>query len=101
MADMKITDSGSGIHMERFAREGAKIAAAKGIDCGKMCHDCAFKTQQEDLNGYPEAVEGAFQALAWDGTFNCHTEEHKDAGKPCAGFLMAKEYFKDKFENNG
>lgn len=69
--------------------------AAKGIDCGKMCSDCAFKYQQEKTADYYEAVDGAILMLSTDGKFHCHPEDHEDAGKPCAGFEYAKLYFND------
>lgn len=76
--------------------EWAKKGAALGIDHGRMCAECAFRkgsVAQEE----PHNVEGAMQALAWEGTFNCHPPgELKDAGIPCSGFLYAKAYLESK-----
>jgi hypothetical protein len=69
--------------------------AAKGIDCGKMCSDCAFKYNQAKTPDYYEAVDGAVLMLMQDGKFHCHTKEHEDAGKHCAGFEYAKLHFND------
>lgn len=70
----------------------AQKGAATGIDCGKMCNECAFRigsvAQQE-----PHNVDTAAQSLAWEGQFNCHKNGFEDAGKPCVGFLYAKAYF--------
>lgn len=79
-----------GKRLEEMAHKGAAL----GVDHGKMCKDCAFRSNQEHTQDYVESVDGAFQMLAWEGKFNCHTDAHEDAGKPCAGFLYAKEYLK-------
>lgn len=70
-----------------WAQKGAALG-----DCGRMCHDCAFRVQA-DVNYYQETVEKAAELLAYGGgTFNCHTADYKDAGTPCKGFLYAKQY---------
>lgn len=70
-----------------YARKGASMA-----DCGKMCADCAFKHPQEPTEDYYEAVDGAVKLLLIGGVFNCHTDDHLDAGRLCAGMLYAKKY---------
>lgn len=77
----------------KIISDHAQKGAAQGIDCGKMCNDCAFKYNQPKTADYYEAVDGAVLMLASDGKFNCHTEEHEDAGKPCAGFKYAQLHF--------
>lgn len=75
-----------------MAIEGAKLG-----DCGRMCNSCAFRkgsvTQSE-----PENIDVAYETLAYQGLFHCHTRLEDgtlvDAGKPCAGFLYAKQYLK-------
>ena len=69
----------------------AQRGAASGIDCGKMCNDCAFKAGS-DANNDDAATESALQSLQWDGHFNCHTSNFENAGVSCAGFLYAKHY---------
>lgn len=80
---------------ERIA-EQARKGAAMGIDCGRMCADCAFKPQTEDTNGYAESVDGAVSIMLMGGTFHCHDHapdgSYVDAGKPCAGMAYANLY---------
>lgn len=70
-----------------WARKGAEL----GVDHGKMCNECAFKTgsvaQAESHN-----VAAAANCLAYYGQFNCHKNGFENAGNPCSGFLYAKEY---------
>lgn len=79
----------------KILAENARKGAALGVDCGKMCADCAFvpKDKQPDLRGYNEAVQGAVSMMISGGQFNCHTEDHENANKPCAGFQYAQLYF--------
>lgn len=70
----------------------AQSGAALGIDCGKMCNDCAFKVGTE-ANNDGIATEGAFGCIMSDGDFYCHTPEFQKGEKVCAGFLYAKKYF--------
>lgn len=70
-----------------MARKGAPMG-----DCGKMCSDCAFKHPQPPTPDYYAAVDGAVQVLMMGGRFNCHTDDHEDAGRLCAGMLYAKQY---------
>jgi hypothetical protein len=70
------------------ARKGATL----GIDCGKMCVDCAFKYDQPRNVHYLEAVDGAVLMLSTEGNFHCHTADGSDAAKPCAGFAYATAY---------
>ena len=75
------------------------IQAQKGAaygSLGKMCSDCAFRNGTE-ANNDPTAVEGAAACLASGGQFNCHTKNLTDAGKPCMGFLYARQYFEKAF----
>lgn len=88
MLELKEVDKWAKIISDHAAK-----GAAKGIDCGKMCNDCAFKYNQEKTKDYYEAVDGAVLMLVQSGKFHCHTESHEDAGKPCAGFLYAQLYF--------
>lgn len=75
----------------KYASEGAKIKRH-----GRMCNDCAFRKGSE-ANTEPETIMKVEHALIYGmAEFNCHTEHKQDAGKPCAGFLHAKEYFKEK-----
>lgn len=78
--------------------EWAQRVARLG-SCGKMCGSCAFRKGSE-ANKEPWNVEKALQAIAWEGTFNCHPQSsgEGDAGYPCAGFLYAKKYLADKFK---
>ena len=71
------------------ARNGASL----GVDCGKMCGDCAFRVGS-DANNDGVATEAALQCLMSEGQFNCHTSDFQNAGKPCAGFLYAQQWFK-------
>lgn len=62
---------------------------------GKMCSDCAFRIQP-DINGYSEAVNAAMDLLVCNPSnakFHCHTKDYEDAGRACAGFLYAKQYY--------
>lgn len=70
-----------------LARKGAALGS-----CGKMCSDCAFKHPQAATHEYYSAVDGAVKVLLMGGRFNCHTENHEDAGRECAGMLYAKLY---------
>lgn len=73
------------------AQRGAAINPCHG----KMCNDCAFKPGT-DANNDDAAVNAAMDCLVGFGKFNCHKEqgaELVDAGKPCAGFLYAKQYY--------
>lgn len=72
--------------------EMAQNGASAGPGCGKMCGDCAFKLNQPHTTDFLMAAELAVSALAWEGSFNCHTLDHQDAGKPCVGFLYARQY---------
>jgi hypothetical protein len=72
----------------KWARNGA----ATGIDCGKMCDECAFRTGSA-AQSEPHNVSAAATALAYEGIFNCHINGFENAGHPCAGFLYAKAYF--------
>lgn len=69
------------------AQRGAEIKSL-----GPMCGDCAFKCQP-DINGYSEAVNEAAGLLVTGGMFHCHTDDYKDKGTPCKGFLYAQQYF--------
>lgn len=72
-----------------WAQQGAKHG-----DCGKMCHDCAFRVQP-DINYYSETVQSIAELLAYgNGEMNCHTADYQNAGRPCVGFLYAKQYLK-------
>jgi hypothetical protein len=77
--------------ISKVAQIGAKLAKKRGIDCGKMCKECAFKWNQPHTLYYFIAADNAANALLQGGEFNCHTHDYKDAGRPCAGFLMAKQ----------
>ena len=76
--------------LSKLAKEGAGIAKQKGIECGKMCSECACKWEQPHTLQYILAADNAADKLINGGDFNCHTWNYKDSGKPCAGFLMAK-----------
>lgn len=76
----------------RLADMARKGAAMPGPDCGRMCSDCAFKHPQPGTQDYYNAVDGAVQILMMGGRFNCHTKEHEDAGRLCAGMEYAKRY---------
>lgn len=81
---------------EKWAKqisENARKGAALGIDCGKMCHDCAFKHPQPPTQAYYDAVDGALKVMLMGGIFHCHTEDHQDAGRPCSGMMYANLYF--------
>jgi hypothetical protein len=80
-------------HLSELAIKGAKIK-----NLGKMCESCAFK-KDSPANLEPHNVDGAFQTLAYYGTFNCHKNEYEDAGKVCVGFTYAKQHIKNKEEN--
>jgi hypothetical protein len=73
----------------------AQKGAALGVNCGKMCGDCAFNFNQPHDVGYAEAVDGAVGMLSFAGKFHCHTDDHQDGGKPCAGVLYAEAYLKN------
>lgn len=78
-----------------WAREGAKT----GIDCGKMCSECAFRPGSV-AQSEPHNVDAAAMALAYNGTFNCHKNGFEDAGKPCAGFLYARLHEAEREKRN-
>lgn len=84
----------------KIISEHARKGALKGVDCGKMCSDCAFKYNQPKTVDYYEAVDGAVLMLMSEGKFHCHTQEHEDAGKSCAGFAYAQLHFKDLHDND-
>lgn len=72
-----------------WAQKGAQIG-----DCGKMCHDCAFRIQP-DINYYSKTVDAAAELLAYGGGhLNCHTSDYQDAGRTCVGFKYAAQYLK-------
>lgn len=73
-----------------LAKKGAKIAKERGIDCGRMCSECACKWEQERNLFYFLAADNAADKLMNGGEFMCHTADYECADKPCAGFLMAK-----------
>lgn len=75
-------------HIADQARKGAAL----GKNCGKMCSDCAFKHPQPPTQDYYNAVDGAIKVILMGGRFNCHTEDHEDAGRECVGMRMAKLY---------
>lgn len=81
------TEEAWGTRIADYARKGDKLG-----NCGKMCSDCAFKHPQPATKDYYEAVDGAVKVLLMGGTFNCHTENHQDAGSLCVGMLYAKQY---------
>lgn len=85
---------------EQIASLARKGAALPGPDCGKMCSDCAFKHPQEGTQDYYNAVDGAVQILCMGGRFNCHTEDHQDAGRLCAGMEYAKRYTDKEDKDN-
>jgi len=76
--------------LSEMAKAGAKIAKAKGIDCGKMCAECACKWEQDKTIQYFIAADEAAKRIMEGGEFNCHSWDYKCSDKPCAGFLMAK-----------
>lgn len=84
----------------KIIAEHAQKGASKGVDCGKMCKDCAFRYNQEKTVDYYEAVDSAVLMLVSAGYFHCHTEDHQDAGTPCAGFEYAKLHFQDLKDND-
>jgi hypothetical protein len=81
--------------ISEMAKKGAEVAKKKGRSkqCGKMCADCAFKWEQDHTLGYFIAADNAAYALMSEGGFHCHTHDHKDAGRTCVGFLLAKLVF--------
>lgn len=92
--------------LNEMISEDAKKGAALGIfkdPTMKMCHDCAFKKGTE-ANNDPNAVQAAVDAMSSCGMFgfNCHNEFLEDAGRPCIGFLYAKQYYesRDIMEDN-
>jgi len=77
----------------KWAREGAKISGQNGVNCGRMCHDCAFKPNQPQTEAFLSAAQDAADCLDGRGYFNCHTPDHEDhTGTPCLGFWYAKQY---------
>ncbi len=80
-----------------LAKAGAEKAKAEGKlgECGKMCHECAFKWDQPHTLQYFLAADQAAGMLMSGGSFHCHTHDYKDAGKPCAGFLLAKMVYSE------
>ena len=83
----------STIEIGRMLAENAKKGAALGVDCGKMCNDCAFKFNQPHTGDYLDAVNSAANMLSFEGKFHCHTDDNQCSDKPCSGFLYAKAYF--------
>lgn len=82
-------------YFAELVRKGAQLG-----DCGRMCSDCAFKPDQPHTPEYLGALEAATSALVWEGRFNCHTEDHQNAHKPCAGFLYARQYLNSQIGEN-
>lgn len=85
-----ITDDSAEMWAKRIAelaRNGAQLG-----NCGKMCSDCAFKHPQPLTQDYLNAVDGSVRILLMAGVFNCHTEDHEDAGRKCAGMEYANQY---------
>lgn len=79
----------AGAVFAEYASKGAKIKRH-----GRMCNDCAFRKGSE-ANTEAETLIKVETALIYEmAEFNCHTEHKGDAGKPCIGFLHAKEYLK-------
>jgi hypothetical protein len=77
---------------ELIANAALKGAGMKHQESfGRMCDDCAFKKGTE-ANNDEIAVQDAADCLAFTGTFNCHTGGLEDAGRPCSGFLYARQY---------
>lgn len=74
-------------YIASLARKGALLG-----DCGKMCTDCAFKYPQPLTQEYFDAVDGALKVILMGGIFNCHTDNHEDAGHICAGMAYANQY---------
>lgn len=73
--------------INEWARKGAAIKPL-----GRMCNDCAFK-KGTPANNDDHTADVASQCVAFGlGEFVCHTPDFKDAGKPCMGFLYAKQY---------
>jgi hypothetical protein len=70
-----------------WARKGAEL----GVDCGRMCNECAFRPGSV-AQSEPHNVSAAADCLAFEGKFNCHKNDSEDAGYPCAGFLYAKAF---------
>lgn len=84
-------EEGKEEHFAKHIAEVARKGAALG-DCGKMCSDCAFKHPQPPTQDYYDAVDGAMAVLVMGGKFNCHTEDHEDAGRECVGYAYCKQY---------
>lgn len=80
------TEEAWGARLAEMARKDAALG-----DCGKMCHDCAFKHPQPPTQDYYNAIDGAVKVLLMGGHFNCHTEDHEDAGRACVGMLYATQ----------
>lgn len=79
----------------------AKKGATLGVDCGRMCDDCAFKSGTEANNDEYLMENVAYGAMQNpDAIFYCHkTSDHGiliDKTKVCAGFMYAKEFWKPK-----
>ena len=88
--------------LTELLHKGARIAKETGIlkECGKMCHNCAFKENQPQQNNYLMAITGATWQLMTEGEFNCHTKDHEDAGTECVGFKLAKIAVANKVKIN-
>ena len=69
-----------------------RAGAGMGANCGRLCTDCAFKKPLDPTQGDQITPLDVAEQLAWSGRLNCHTPDHKDARKPCAGFEYAKRY---------
>ncbi len=87
------TEEKWGAHIADLARKGAKLG-----DCGRLCSDCAFKHPQPPTQDYYNAVDGAVKVILMGGVFNCHTEDHEDAGRLCVGMLYTNQYLKTQEE---
>lgn len=82
-----------------MARRGARLTGQNGVNCGRMCSDCAFKPNQPQTEEFLNAAEAAFGCLQGRGTFRCHEKDHSaDNGLPCMGFWYAQQCFA-LFEN--
>jgi len=71
---------------------GFAIRGAKHGNLGKMCGTCAFKLDS-DANLEPHNVQAAWDALAYEGQFNCHIETGVNKGCVCIGFKYAQAFF--------
>ena len=78
-----------------------RAGAGMGAHCGRLCTDCAFKKPLDPTQGDQITPLDVAEQLAWSGRLNCHTPDHKDARKPCAGFEYAKRYLEHLEQQNG